>query len=138
MSEVLLSEEETHQLIAVLRDLDPAAPKEKRAGARRKVLLHIWIRRLAKGRSRNLQKVVLVDVSRKGLALLTTMPLEVDDKIVAPLQFGEGGGWLVLCEVRNCRKLASGHLKVGAQFIDRIEDENGTTRIPGDWLAYAQ
>ncbi|HUO09964.1 MAG TPA: PilZ domain-containing protein [Phycisphaerae bacterium] len=139
MAEVLLSEEERHQLVAVLRELDPAAPREKRAGPRRKVLLSIWIRHLAKGKSRSLQKGLLVDVSRKGLALLLDGPMSIGDKVVAPLEFGEGGGWLALCEVRNCRREARAtRWKVGVQFIDRIEDVDGKARIPGDWLAYAR
>ena len=139
MSEVLLTEEERHQLVAVLRELDPAAPKEKRSGPRRKVLLNIWIRQLVKGKARTLQKGLLVDVSKKGLALLLESPLGVGDKVVVPLEFGEGGGWLTLCEVRNCRREArSGRWKIGTQFLDRIEDTDGRSRIPGDWLAYAK
>ncbi|MGN6367950.1 MAG: PilZ domain-containing protein [Phycisphaerae bacterium] len=135
MMQVTLSEEEKHRLMAVLRELDPAAPKEKRSGPRRKVLLRIWIRRIVKGKATGLQKVVLVDVSRKGLAILTPQELEVGDKVVAPLQFGEGGGWLTLCEVRNCRQVAGvPQWKVGLQFLERIEDTDGKARIPGDWL----
>ena len=141
MSEAILSEEEKHQLVAVLRELDPAAPKEKRTGVRRKVAMYIWIRRLIKGKSRTLIKALLVDVSRKGLALRVETPMATGDKVVAPLEFGEGGGWLVLCEVRNCRRVAGaggGEWKVGLQFVDRIEDVDGNSRIPADWLAYAR
>jgi c-di-GMP-binding flagellar brake protein YcgR len=139
MSEVLLSEEERHQLVAVLRELDPGAPKEQRSGPRRKILLNIWIRQLAKGKARTLQKGLLVDISRKGLALLLDGPLNIGDKVVVPLEFGEGGGWLALCEVRNCRREARAtRWKVGVQFVDRIEDVDGKSRVPGDWLAYAK
>ncbi len=135
MTQVTLSEEERHQLVAVLRELDPGSPKEKRSGPRRKVLLSLWIRKVARGKATGLQKAVLVDVSRKGLAILTTEALEVGDKVVAPLQFGEGGGWLTLCDVRNCRRLTGvARWKVGLQFIDRIEDTDGKSKIPGDWL----
>jgi len=138
MSEVLLTAEERHQLVAVLRELDPGSPREHRSGVRRKVLMNLWIRRLVKGKSRMLQKVVLLDVSKKGLAMLSPTAFGHGDKLVVPLEFGEGGGWLVLCEVRNCRKLPNGRYKIGAQFIDRIEDTDGKSRIPGDWLAYAR
>ena len=135
MVQVELSAEERHKLVAVLRELDPGSPKEKRSGPRRKVLLSLWIRRVVRGKATGVNKVVLVDVSRKGLAVLTSQELEVGDKVVAPLQFGDGGGWLTLCEVRNCRKVAGvAKWKVGLQFVDRIEDTEGKGRIPGDWL----
>jgi hypothetical protein len=136
MAQVELSAEERHNLVAVLRELDPASPKEKRAGPRRKVLLSLWIRRVVQRKALGVNKVVLVDVSRKGLAILTSQALEAGDKVVAPLQFGDGGGWLTLCEVRNCRKVAGvDRWKVGLQVLDQIEDTDGKGRIPGDWLA---
>ena len=135
MMEVMLSEEERHQLVAVLRELDPGSPKEKRSGPRRKVLLKLWIRSIDNGKATGLQKVVLVDVSRKGLAILAPQALKAGSKVVAPLQFGDGSGWLTLCEVRNCRQVVGApRWKVGLQFLDRIEDTNGKSKIPGDWL----
>lgn len=133
--QVTLSDEERHQLLAVLREMDPAAPKEKRAGPRRKVLLSLWIRRIANKRAAALQKAVLVDVSRKGIAILLPEKMTVGDKVVVPLKFGDGSGWLTLCDVRNCRQVTGvPRWKIGLQFIDRIEDTEGKAKIPGDWL----
>ena len=72
----------------------------------------------------------------RGVGLLTKVVHVKADKFVMPLRFDEGGGWLVLCEVRNSKSLATGHYKVGARFIDRIEDPWGDAKIPGDWLMY--
>ena len=62
--------------------------------------------------------------------MLAKVGLATGDKFVLPLRFDEGGGWLVLCEVRNCRRLASGHFKIGGHFIERIEDAAGNL-----WMA---
>jgi hypothetical protein len=132
--ESTLSLEERHQLVSVLRQLDPQSPAEQRRSPRRKALVNLWIRRINKHRSRALARLVLVNVSQTGVGFLAKSPFEAGEKFVMPLRFDEGGGWLVLCEVRNLKGLANGHYKVGAKFLERIEDPSGDARIPGDWL----
>lgn len=133
--EGVLTVQERHELVAVLRQLDPQAPAEQRLAPRRKALVKLWIRRIGKGRSGLPAKLVLVNVSTMGVGMVARTPLAKGDKFVMPLRFDEGGGWLVLCEVRNCKTLANGHYKVGGLFIDRIEDPSGDAKTPGDWLA---
>jgi hypothetical protein len=133
--EATLSAQERHQLVAVLRQLDPSSPVEQRRAPRRKALVNLWIRRIGKSRSRALARLVLINVSQSGVGILAKSPFERGEKFVMPLRFDEGGGWLVLCEVRNSKALANGHYKVGAKFLERIEDPSGDARIPGDWLA---
>src|ERR1700743_2623855 len=96
MAEVALTAEEKHQLVAVLREMDPGAPREMRGGVRRKVLMELHIRRLSKGKS---QKGLLVDVAKKGIAVLSPTAMVISDKFVVRLEFGDGGAWLVLCDV---------------------------------------
>jgi hypothetical protein len=132
--ESTLSLEERHQLVSVLRQLDPQSPAEQRRSPRRKALVNLWIRRINKHRSRALARLVLVNVSQTGVGFLAKSAFEAGEKFVMPLRFDEGGGWLVLCEVRNLKGLANGHYKVGAKFLERIEDPSGDARIPGDWL----
>jgi hypothetical protein len=134
----LLTDRERHELVAVLRQLDPQAPAEQRRTPRRKALVSLWIRRIGKGQSKAPAKQVLVNVSEQGVGMLGKAAFANGDKFVMPLRFDEGGGWLVLCEVRNSKALPNGHYKVGCKFIDRIEDPQGDAKIPGDWLAYGR
>jgi hypothetical protein len=135
----LLTAEERHALVAVLQELDPSAPREQRQTLRRKVLVESDVRVLVKGASRDTQRLAITNVSKNGAAILRNQPLAVGDKFTLHLHFGKGeGGWRVLCEVRNCRRLVGGRYKIGGRFIDRIEDPTGTATLPGDWLAYAQ
>jgi PilZ domain len=138
MSPQLLTADERHALVAVLQELDPSAPREQRQNLRHKVLVQTEVRVLVKGGTRSPQKLAITNVSKNGAAILREQPLEIGDKFSLRLEFGEGGGWQVLCEVRNCRKLASGVYKIGGRFVDRIEDPRNTGKIPGDWLAYAK
>jgi hypothetical protein len=132
--QVQLSSRERHQLLSVLRELDPAGVSEHRKKPRRKVLQGLWMRRISKGERFPVQKATLVNASQYGAGLLCAQPLAVGDRFVMPLRFAEGGGWLVLCETRNCKPLSDAHFKVGARFIDRIDDPTGTARAPGDWV----
>jgi len=131
--EALLSAQERHELVCVLRQLDPQSPPEKRRSPRRKALVSLWIRRLIKGQPRSLLKLVLINVSENGVGTLAKTAFAVGDKFVMPLRFDEGGGWLVLCEVRNAKALPNGHYKVGAKFLDRVDDPCGDAKIPADW-----
>ncbi|HVX86154.1 MAG TPA: PilZ domain-containing protein [Phycisphaerae bacterium] len=134
--QVQLTTNERQQLLAVLREMDPAAlaaPTEKRHKPRRKVAQKLWLRRIAQDEQFPIQQATLVNTSQTGVGLLCPQRLPQGERFVIPLRFVEGGGWLVLCEVRNCRRLSESHFKVGAKFIDKIEDHSGTARPPGDW-----
>ncbi len=140
MTQLLLSEQERTYLISVLKELDPSAPKEKRAAIRRKINIELATRRLSSDAPQLPQKITLVNISRNGLAFLTDSPLTIDEKFVVPLEFTDenanrDGGWLVLCQVKNIRRVQSGHFRVGGKFIDRINDPNSTARIPKGWLS---
>jgi hypothetical protein len=123
---------ERTQLMAVLRELDTAAPREKRREPRRKVIVELWIQPLGKPRPAR-QKAFLVNVSKRGLALVTQRGLAVESRFVVTLRFEDGGGWLVLCEVRNCSS-ADDEFKVGATLLDRIDDPKGNSKPPMDWI----
>jgi len=133
MDHVTLTADERHQLLAVLRDLDQEAPTEKRKTARRRVDLGIWIRPVSR-KAPGLLKATLVNVAAKGVAVIVGRPMRKGDRFVLPLRFREGGGWLVLCEVRNSSTQGGGAWKVGAGFLERIDDPEGTARPPMDWL----
>jgi hypothetical protein len=138
MAPELLTADERHALVTVLQELDPSAPREKRQNLRRKVLVQTEVRVLVKGGTRAAEKLAITNVSKNGAAVLRDQPLAVGDKFCLHLEFGEGGGWLVLCEVRNCRMLASGVYKIGGRFVDRVEDPKGKGGIPGDWVNYSK
>jgi hypothetical protein len=76
---------------------------------------------------------MLVNVAAQGVGLQVETPLKVGQKFLLQLRFMEGGGWLVLCETRNCSPLRMA-FKVGAKFLDRIDDPDGTSKPPMDWL----
>ena len=132
MDSPTLTAEERHQLILVLRDLDQKAPTEHRRRPRRKVQLNVWIR-LLEGKHLKRMPAVLVNVAAQGVGLHVDRPLPCGQKFLLPLRFIEGGGWLVLCETRNCRPLRQ-TCRLGAKFLDRIDDPDGTARPPLDWL----
>lgn len=132
MDEPALTEDERHKLLTVLRDMDPKAPQEKRKSLRRKVQLETSVRLVNK--RPGAMNVVLVDVSSRGVAVVMPRQLETGDRFMLPLRFREGGGWLVLCEVRNVSGMSRGRAKVGAKIVDRIDDPAGNSRPPLDWL----
>ncbi|HVS70559.1 MAG TPA: hypothetical protein VHQ47_04820 [Phycisphaerae bacterium] len=134
--QVQLTTNERQQLLAVLREMDPATsatPQEKRRKPRRKVAQKLWLRRIARDEKFPIQRATLVNTSQSGVGLLCSQQVPEGERFVIPLRFVEGGGWLVLCEVRNCRRLSESHFKVGARFIDKIEDDAGDARPPADW-----
>jgi hypothetical protein len=126
-----LTAQERHQLLAVLRELDTGAPAEKRRQPRRKVQLNIGIQTAGKGAC-GLISATLINVATGGIGLEVSNALPKGQRFAVHLRFREGGGWLALCEVRNCRPVAKG-FRVGAEFLNRIEDPNGTARIPRNW-----
>ena len=127
-----LTSHEKEQLLSVLRDLDEHAPPERRRALRRKVHARATIQTLAS--SSILVKIDIVNVSLNGAGLLLAKPLPNKAKFVLPLRFSEGGGWLVLCEVRNCVPQPNRQWRVGARFLEHIDDPRGTEKPPLDWL----
>ena len=131
MPEMTLTAQERHQLLAVLRELDPSAPPEKRRMQRRKVFLNQWIRKV--GSEGGGMEALVVNVSARGLGLICQGSMAVGERFLIALKL-EGASWLVLCQARNVRKLAIRGWRVGAVFLDRVENPTAKTRIPGDWL----
>lgn len=131
-----LNQKQRSQLLSILRELDPTAPAENRRHSRRKVLKALWIRQFNKTGDGPARKILLENVAKKGVGFLAHKPLEKGDKFLLPLDFEDGTGWTVLCEVRNCRKLSNGQYSVGARFIDQIERNGDTVQVPADWRTY--
>jgi len=129
-----LTYDEVLQIKNVLRDLDPTAIQEKRRFPRQKTALELYVRKLAPGARHALFKVLMVNTSKRGVGILAPRVMNLGERFVLPLRFDDGGGWLVLCSVRNRRKLAGGHWKIGAEFLAWVEDESGKTRIPAEWF----
>jgi hypothetical protein len=132
MQNPTLTAQERHRLLSVLRELDQQAPNEKRRDLRRKVRGNMTIRIL--GSNTSLRISSIVNVSSHGVALLLQEPLIAKSKFLLPLRFCEGGGWLVLCEVRNCVPQPAHQWRIGARFLDHIEDPRGNAKPPLDWL----
>ena len=57
----------------------------------------------------------VLNVAARGAGLRLKQRLRKGDKLLLPLTFREGGGWLVLCEVCNCTPLDRGFFKIGVQ-----------------------
>ena len=131
MEEVSLTTEERHQLMSALRDLDPKAPREQRRAPRRRVQLNLSISPL--GKQATEMQAVLVNVSAQGVGLQVEQSLKVGQKFLLRLRFVEGGGWMVLCQTRNVRALRLG-FKIGAAFLDHIDDPTGKSKPPMDWM----
>jgi len=84
---------------------------------------------------------IIVNVSVQGVGIILSKALAKSAKFILPLRFSEGGGWLVLCEVRNCVSVLQvipnqyqRQWKVGARFLERIDDPKATAMPPLDWL----
>jgi hypothetical protein len=129
-----LTFEERHQVLSVLHELDPSAPRESRRHPRRRTLMEVVIQPVVKGAVAVPQRVILANVARRGLAVLLARPAKVGQRFVTLLEFDDGSATLTLCEVRNSQELASGLHKTGAQFLARIEEATPDTEIPSDWL----
>src|SRR4051812_27939754 len=100
--------------------MDQNSPVEKRGEARRKVFHNLWIRSIHQRRCTRL-RATLLNVASKGVGMETSVPLLKRQRFILPLQFQDGGGWLVLCEVRTCTS-AKDKYRIGAKFVDRIDD----------------
>ena len=136
MAQATLSPTEVNQVLDVLRDLAAEhKPTNQRRAQRRKVALPLWLRRIpASGERTGLYRIMAVDISNKGIGCLSRRKLELGETFVLPLRFAEGGGQLVLCRVRFSRELASGHFRIGAEFVATTPDPTGRARIPQEWL----
>ena len=134
MSMVSLTPEQTHTLVAVLGELDPLAPRENRRTQRHKVALDLWIRKLSPTGRHAVFKVMAANLSKRGVALFSRRKMSVGERFVLPLRFDDGGGRLMLCQVRNSRELAGGHQKIGGQFIAWVTDDDGLAKIPDEWV----
>jgi hypothetical protein len=146
-----LTTQEKKRLLEALRDLQ-AGPKERRRDPRRPVQMSLCIRKIKSGKLQqgaaapsgkrplravsevDLFSATLVNVSAHGVALVSKKSLAAGDKLLLPLRFREGGGWLVLCEVRNTSPQPNGRHRSGARFLDRIEDPDENAKIPMDWI----
>ncbi len=112
MSTSELTAQEKKQLLAALRELSPRDNAERRRNKRRDVRLNLCIRKIKSGKlqaspgKKGLRAVSEVDmftatvinVAAAGVGLMVRKPLDSGDKLLLPLRFREGGGWLVLCE----------------------------------------
>lgn len=134
-----LSSKERQQLMGVLRELDGTAT-ERRRDKRRPVTVKLYVRRVKAASQQKtpdeigLFSAIVVDVAAHGVGLQLRHSLDSGDKIVLPLRFREGGGWLVLCQVRSCTAAGGGNFRVGAKFLERLDDPEGIAKVPVDWL----
>jgi hypothetical protein len=132
MNSPALTMEEKHQLLSVLRELDPKAPSEQRRAPRRKIHVEAPIRII--GPNPTVINSTIVNTSSSGAAVVINAPLAKKAKFLLPLRFCEGGGWMMLCEVRNCVPYPKRQWRIGARFLDHMDDPQGTAKVPLDWL----
>ncbi|MDA8378049.1 MAG: PilZ domain-containing protein [Planctomycetia bacterium] len=134
-----LSQNERKQIVQIIENLKQEGEALGRRYRRRPVRQIIWLKRLPRAdRPRSAAfRVNLEDVSLKGMGLFSRRHLQKNEFVVAPLQFREGGGMLVLCQIRFCRELPQGGYRVGVEFDETLSDPTGTTRIPQVWLKKA-
>ncbi len=139
LSATSLSKVERKQILQIIENLKNEGESLGRRHRRRPVQQIMWLKRLPRPeRPRSAAfRVHTEDVSLKGMGFLTRRRLQENEYVVAPLQFREGGGMLVLCLVRFCRQLPEGGYRVGTEFEETLADATGTTRIPQGWLKKA-
>jgi hypothetical protein len=134
--ETTLSQAESTRLISVLKELAGEPPVvEHRRYKRRSVAMGVWVKFISQGRARHQScRVMLNNISARGVGILSLRPLAMGDRVVLRLPFKEGGGWLVLASVRNCIPTGQGSFRAGAEFVSWTEDPTGETPIPRDWV----
>ena len=139
MSTTTLSKSERKQILQIIENLKVNGESLGRRHRRRPVQQIMWLKRLPRPeRPRGAAfRIQAEDVSLKGMGFFTRRRLQQNEYVVAPLQFREGGGMLVLFLVRFCRQLPSGGYRVGAEFSETLPDPTGTERIPQNWLKTA-
>jgi hypothetical protein len=139
VSTTTLSKSERKQILQIIENLKNDGESLGRKHRRRPVQQIMWLKRLPRPeRPRSAAfRVNAEDVSLKGMGFLTRRRLQTNEYVVAPLQFREGGGMLVLCLVRFCRQLADGSYRVGTEFEETLADPTSTARIPQAWLKKA-
>lgn len=102
--DTLLSTQERHELVSVLRQLDPHAPSEQRHAPRRKALVNLWIRRIGKKTTKAVARLVLVNVSQNGVGFLAKSEFAAGEKFVMPLRFDEGGRVVGFVRSSECQR----------------------------------
>jgi hypothetical protein len=138
MGTVELNAQERQQLMTVLREMDGGAV-ERRRDKRRAVTVNLYVRKVksavaGKGDDVGLFPAVVINVASRGVAFKVRHAMDPGDKVVLPLRFREGGGWLVVCQVRSCSLISDGNYRVGAKFQERLDDPEGIAKVPVDWL----
>jgi hypothetical protein len=139
MSTAELNAHERKQLLDVLREMDGQGT-ERRRDKRRPVAINVYVRKVKSAPGKKdtaevgLYQALVINVAVRGVGLTLRQPLDPGDKIVIPLRFREGGGWLVLCQVRSCATAEGGTYRIGTKFLERLEDPEGIAKVPVDWL----
>ena len=134
--ETTLTQAESTRLISVLKEIAGEKPVvEHRRHKRRTVAMGVWVKLIAQGRARHqLCRVMLTNVSARGVGMLTTRPLTVGDRVVFRLPFKEGGGWLVLATVKNASPAGHGNFRAGAEFVSWLDDPTSEAPVPREWV----
>lgn len=136
MSAIQLSKAERMQIVSVLSELKTEGLIYGRRHRRQPVRQFMWLKRLPRpGNPRGASfKIISEDASLQGLGFVTRRKLYINEFVVIPLQFKEGGGMLVLCRVCFCAKLPDGGYRVGVEFKETLPDPKCKERIPNTWL----
>ncbi len=136
MSSIQLSKAERKQIVSVLSELKNEGLIYGRRHRRQPVRQFMWLKRLPRpSNPRGASfKIVSEDASLQGLGFVTRRRLYVNELVVVPLQFKEGGGMLVLCGVRFCAPVRGGGYRAGVEFKETLPDPKCKARIPNTWL----
>ena len=136
MSAIQLSKAERKQIVSVLSELKSEGLIYGRRHRRQAVRQFMWLKRLPRltnprGAS---FKIISEDASLHGLGFITQRRIYINELVVIPLQFKEGGGMLVLCRVCFCESIPEGGYRVGVEFKETLPDPKCKARIPSTWL----
>ncbi len=140
MSTPTLSQTERRQIVSILAELKRSGEESLgRRHQRRAVTQTLWLKRLPRPDLPRPAafRIQTGDVSLKGIGFFSRRRLMAGELVVLPLQFKEGGGMLVLCEVRHCRSEPRGGYRVGVEFTETLPDPEVNERIPPAWLKRA-
>ena len=119
LTDMQLSAKQLHQIMATLRSSSNPATKDKRQEPRVGFRTNVHIQSVAGNAVSECEQVALRDLSKTGLGILRSQPVAIHSRfVVKMLDEARRPDFLLVCTVRNCRKVAAIQYAIGAMFVE--------------------
>jgi hypothetical protein len=108
-----------------LGSLRPAFPSQEQRQSNRVPVQSTATVVLIGGQNRGKHQVVMRDISVGGVGIISRFALSPGERFVLLLERDGQTPAGVACEVRHCRKVATGVYSVGARFVSDLVERDG-------------